>query len=1562
MTERHLQQSGSMNSTTNTPPILHSSTRYSNRLSAPSLLTVGTMLQHANGTSDTAFRKVRHIHHKRHQETVERHQTPHRGRGLHCRHMRKFNVDSAFRISSSTSPALVTKQLDEKLSVVAAEAGRLTDQLDTLGRQKKAKTRQLLKDVTGWRAALADHQNTLRHGDEYVPCKPSRANTLAANRAKQERLLLGRANSLLHKMHDFSQQPSHRPPRTTHAALSDSDKTVLISRNIQSGRELKAALTSSSGVSIKDQPGSKVWKNREPMCERLESATVSGLSSTVEQHVQQHGIVQSLPAAYGVLDRLIHNMSEFLGTNNVADLSEEDLASLGRFEKVSEALVNQMDNREKYLTQDVYFKPCTATGRGKTPIFFDNDTQGQAIISLILDLAKTQEILADRHPDDFPQKSDGGGLLNHFLNATSSDASGNTQNNSIEATRLHDLALKLRQLDATINITTTSPTSAVDETSGNDAATPFVLSQWDEVCQETIHNIPIYQECYAAKNKTIPFAACGRGVDGHSSSLNQLWESTLDDTWLNAFIDTVLNHTDMVTAQNQSGCQPLRLINNLKSFVALELLRTSGAAFADALNGTSVNASASFHGIVDELGRDIDALYNRSTRVKRSDDPDFEKLVAQGIRNALKNFLDKMNAHPFGQGFYQFSNGYRSRVNEYVNKLKTLQSSSEMTETDQLLQNSAKFIAKREVFTSLRVRINESFRVGNYFEAGQRTYNLAVVMANQKLLREGSDTLQLSENAGADSVSTGSEVGISDSSLKWFIQEQITLAMMKTTQISSPMMYALVFSNPQFVTEALGMQASGYCMGYTLFQAVAGLGVDTLSKLEKGLMSYDTPGSQSIIQTIAAAQDWYSLVLEERLQTPTPGSIATLMKQLEHLGIKSGSAFFQTVKSQMQSLFTEWMALQKADLDISRLSLHLTNQFEKQKAEALAEGKTLNNVQLAINANYHIKVPHVMRLAIQQQADGTYSILFEDPAAKVIHLANLATVGGELTQPELEFEKLVRKHLQAEYQYEGNLLTLIKVTPDFLKQVSDLAVHPGTLLSIGEQATLSVVAQAHLENIRQLEAFTQFFTSIADKTLFDALKKPLSADFLVDDNKVSSSDSVVSQWRELESAIKAYELSEGTIPLSDQTISLAGSIMKLGTTVLSVWNALPDEQLKASLSAEMLTKLKALSASMSKFHPVSVLKLTVEERKMALMGGIHDFSLAAAKFHKKLTRIEALPEGSTTEWTKPTLTAQEETDLLAELLKQTRNIAKQQVPEGATPTISDLVRAEQQLTTTLLNVADVFITMTGSLTEGYALEDVEPNLYQAVGEQSMKEATLQVPGGAATVAPQRLVALLRNPEVRAYVAHKYWAQKQVISTLRPEHRAAAEANIPGVVIGGLVSAGATFGGPLLLTRQIVAGGESVWEAEKFSSLSEKEAADFIDEVVPEDIPDALQTPLEATVEAEVANPGSIQASIFQSRTQQLLTQSGPESEELTDMFNVYEPQFASANADEASALATEAGPDITDAATELGVDITVGAGEVTGEVAGEAGESLVEELAPEIGEAAVEGALECAIL
>ncbi|MGB0359821.1 MAG: hypothetical protein ACPGEF_00180, partial [Endozoicomonas sp.] len=1411
-----------------------------------------------NNSSSWNSRQVRSIEPNKEHQQSHRHQAQQRKRAawqqhdLACRHMRKFTVRPTQGQLSTSSSAAVKSQMGQKLFQVKAQMDQAQELIEEHGlNQTKAfstrrKSRKLLKAVTGWNAGLVDYQRLLTDGNDYKPCsRKARKHSPIVNQLEHERRLASQGEKVLRELESYINPQNKRHPRTTNTNLQSRNTVQLMSQNLISGERLKETVRSTSGVHIGDQKRTKVQKNQ---CKQLQANSIlePATSATIRLHIQQQGIPQSLPAAYQALNTLTGNMNHFIENQSVNGHFIKDCADLREFQKMKQTLIFHMNNREKYLAQGDYFKPCTSSKR--QPKFHTDSTQGKMIINLIFGLAKIQSNLAEKYPNDFPQHSDYTTFVNHFLSNTPSMLT-----KAQESERIYELVNQLTRIEnfsedrLSCPPTTIEPeTTALPDTDQttvyegldvgrNETLPPPLTPGLSESCQQTINDTPVLQQCYQTSMNTFPITACNVAMPNNTSSLNQLWESPLNGTWISNFEQTLLDQPEIINSQNGTGCEYLKLVENIKAFISMELLMQSAFAFADVLNGTSTNASANFRQLADDLANDMAALSHTPSRVKRSDPPevDAQESVITERNLVINKFFDNLVHNENGANFIAFSNGYRDRVNDYLNKVNT--HGAKLSEADQLIQQLTKTKFRESEINSLKAQIYDSIREGNYYQAGERTYNLGIIVTHQMAMERGQNPLRFHEE-GVKQTPIGST-----SSLTLFTQA----ARLKITPINTQMNYALIFSDPIFVKGIMGGERFGTCMGYVLFQSTSlDSGVNTFWRISDDLTAYHSPSNIGVYKTIAILQAWYSNLYR---QQHAPNKLASTYKKLQHSGVKTGSTFFKNTNIIMTKVIDQMLSLSNTAQmwGIDHFSQNLFSGFDQQHSDPLAQEVTTNHVE------YCILLPtHIIRLSISKNKVGTYKLVYENIASKIIHAVNLEMKIGRITEPEKAFNELIKNDVKKHLSSTENMIHVVPIPLSLSNLLGSIRVNPATLLTIEEQANLSLTKQETLENTLVLSKFSEFFSLLSKKKIFMELKQPVPTNFAVNENKVSSSDPIITQWSELDYAIQ-LNLKDGT-PFDTQTITLASSIFKSWSSVLKLLNNIPPAQLKAALSEEKFTELKTLTDSFFRFfYSPSVATLPKTQRQALFSGSLETLGVEAGQFSQTIEAMEQLTEGATapSEWSKPTLSAKQEADFLQAFEQQVYKNAASKMPLARTsPWLSDLAKERQAMATTLMSQAKLLSATIGSLGQGYDTTE-ETTLLEKMVQDSLKSALQQVPGGSAlSEVPGSLKALTKIPMVRAFVAHQFrLGEDNIAQCLKnlvlkiPQTTGLTQANLHaptktnvGPIVGGVV------GGTAAVAVAGVVGKAIYKSAQQPATLAEQlEALEEIGiRVQPEPVSDA----------------------------------------------------------------------------------------------------------------------------
>ncbi|WP_067515846.1 hypothetical protein [Endozoicomonas ascidiicola] len=858
--------------------------------------------------------------------------------------------------------------------------------------------------------------------------------------------------------------------------------------------------------------------------------------------------------------------------------------------------------------------------------------------------------------------------------------------------------------------------------------------------------------------------------------------NAVKDTWVYKLQLRLLKYRD--EAPDGNSVQPV--INALDKLIKadqLKVLKSWISAFAKATQSSDPATARRFTSILDSINsHKTGNSEDEHSRKKRSPLNPFD------LDHQVFSLLNQLASDEKAAAFTRFSQGIQSSITKHSLKLNNQISDSTPTRSESLAEESKSRVITPSEMDEVKQRITDYFAEGDYYSAGQTSFDLGEISVNQHILaRSTGNSESITETNDAETSLSQSDFVEIDGNVDASLFEASC--------------FMAIVTNPLFVRDVLA-GCTGYCKGFSFIQAIAGMKGVSLNYRLLDMLAENQLDAGTLPQAIAVLQMLLNISHSSHLPDLNPEEAAFETERLKYFGFKKESLVFKNLLNKVDAINVEYHGLETQDTTLDTALDVLVDFYEAQKGAA--QTSEIKGAEVGIVGTFYIKVPHMIRLALEENLEGGFYIIYENSQSSLIKVSVSSLSELKTDKVRQQFGKIIRSDLRNRYSYTDEQLRLVKLTPSILSEIASLQILPTSFSTLGELVATPPSERALLDQGRKLQKLTELLTKLSQPSTRDAIRQGafegLVEDSTVNPNKVSSLSSFNQKVREVLEAIGLFER-QGTA-LSSERIELIQDILGTVTNELKLINSIPATVLGRWLTQEKLNNLRQLSQAME-----ALKEATAGEDFGAatdLNDAVTKLNTEVAAFSQKTQSISIselqLPDAESHPLPEKTVSKLKKT-----LKEKAHKIALEETPSTSSatkePSSESIEKAEEQVATHFKDGADFFMAVVGapSRNVGTPTESNSQKLSNALNEaadQGLKETAgageswSRIPGKN----DDAIDRLLKDESVRAFLK------------LRPSDFVSiteGDVTVTAKVVGGVATGIAEIGGVAFAYRATV---------------------------------------------------------------------------------------------------------------------------------------------------------------
>ncbi|WP_299731504.1 hypothetical protein [uncultured Endozoicomonas sp.] len=858
--------------------------------------------------------------------------------------------------------------------------------------------------------------------------------------------------------------------------------------------------------------------------------------------------------------------------------------------------------------------------------------------------------------------------------------------------------------------------------------------------------------------------------------------NAVKDTWVYKLQLRLLKYRD--EAPDGESVQPV--INALEKLIKtdkLKELKSWISAFVKAAKSSDPETASRFANILDSIDRnENDGSEDQHSRRKRSPLNPFD------LDHQVFSLLNQLASDEKAEAFTRFSQGIQSSITNYSLKLNNQMLDSTPTRSESLAEESKSRVITPSEMEEVKQQITDYFAEGDYYSAGQTSFDLGEISVNQHVLARSS--------GNSESITEANDANTSLSQ-----SGQIEINGNLDASLFEASCFMAIVTNPLFVRDVLA-GCTGYCKGFSFIQAIAGMKGISLNYRLLDMLAENQLDAGTLPQAIAVLQMLLNISHSSHLPDLNPAEAAFEAGRLKYFGFKKESLVFKNLLNKIDAINIEYHGLETQDTTLDTALDALVDFYEAQKGAA--QTSEIKGAEVGIVCTFYIKVPHMIRLALEENPEGGFYIIYENSQSSLIKIPVSSLSELKTDKVRQQFGEIIRSDLRNRYSYTDEQLRLVKLTPSILSEIASLQILPTSFLTLGELVATPPSERALLDQGRKLQKLTELLTKLSQPSTRDAIRQGafegLVEDSTVNPNKVSSLSSFNQKVREVLEAIDLFER-QGTA-ISSERIELIQDILATVTNELKLINSIPATVLGRWLTQEKLNNLRQLSQAME------ALKEATAGSDFGVATDLNDavtkLNTEVDAFSQKTQSISIselqLPDAESHPLPEKTVTKLKKT-----LKEKAYKIALEETPSTSSatkePSSESIEKAEEQVATQFKDGADFFMAVVGapSRNVGTPTESNSQKLSNALNEaadQGLKETAgvgeswSRIPGKN----DDAIDRLLQDESVRAFLK------------LRPSDFVSVTeggVTVTAKVVGGIASGIAEVGGVAFTYRVTV---------------------------------------------------------------------------------------------------------------------------------------------------------------
>ncbi|WP_067584681.1 hypothetical protein [Endozoicomonas ascidiicola] len=1153
-------------------------------------------------------------------------------------------------------------------------------------------------------AALFDRKTKLMEGHRHKPCRTRKGRAYNKSDKSQKCTLVALSRQLKRCNGVVPENTRTRSVRSANSSTAEKNNELATVHQLQQQsaqaqrkitRQLPDASTDTSNVSGK--------KTTSPFCKDLKNFQIP----------QRFQIENAQPSTSPVTDKLRSLQSYLKAIDLATDSRKGFLASLTQANadsagilsdliKVGQALEQRIAVHSRMLSSRSYSRPCK-TSNGQRETLADSQSHMIALINAYelgcSQLGISPEVASVTN-EDLPS-SEGEEIVALLPNLKSVDRS------------LNQVSMMQRNIDRTTQIVNEAHLHANLTTS----ATPS-------------HNVMMI----VAERQAID--------DLLNSVVNQRWAVQVDNY--------IKNNRDIIT--NVSENEINDLLNTLpiiKAYLKLSTLRVLIGNYKKGLASINEdNASAGYQQLLEYINNNVSSLAPLETsggRKKRSIEDD-----QQQLESTIEASMDKLLQQPYSNGFSDYCRGYQDYLTHFLNKLRGNNDDSEhQWDVDDQALSEAIEAKKFNIQTQNNLLSNtkECFSRNDYYQAGQKSCVSSMMLMVSYMASNPIKALQKFQKESMES----------EFQLTSMLDDSFSVVT-EINSIDASNLYNLVIMGNPFYFSELKKDADGNCFATALLQAIAGnlnYYKNVFSAIEIG--SFQTQpilSTANILQLISRLGIMeHNMMLES---TDTEGRIllSNSISRVQNLLVKEGfdiqSYFLKKLQEDIYEIHSDISDLPSVNINTSDMSTsgfgrHMLKEYKIAKRIALESGRSISQLTFMIHLDYG-DAGHETIGSVTENADGSVTLCFEDSNSGITSLTG-DSLEFLLTHAHLfdvhvgdRLDKLETGDLENPHPQEFNI---IQLTPEIISRISRLQILPSNPLSLADIARAPFDTVPVLEQKRRLENYRQLFSKLKDNRIYNAFTNIAKKKQVPNPEKVSSSDPLDYQVREILTAINECETT-GALP-DKSVIMLVKNVINEFSRVFNVIEKLADQQFINGFDAQFLESVTELSVSMMDLPENKIGSSRFSSLIKTFKKQVKKFKSRLDTNHEKLSVSDSASTGS-----KKALSADEQLQMQKNLLGVLAE--KKSLPSwlsgfkkqsSATSSDQTQLQAEQALMNELRNFGSLFFSLTGHLPAGVSSSE---------GITLTDEAKIIARYGIKKVLDMSSESLLLSPEVNPIFA------------------------------------------------------------------------------------------------------------------------------------------------------------------------------------------------------------------
>ncbi|WP_067522505.1 hypothetical protein [Endozoicomonas ascidiicola] len=1153
-------------------------------------------------------------------------------------------------------------------------------------------------------AALFDRKTKLMEGHRHKPCRTRKGRAYNKSDKSQKCTLVALSRQLKRCNGVVPENTRTRSVRSANSSTAEKNNELATVHQLQQQsaqaqrkitRQLPDASTDTSNVSGK--------KTTSPFCKDLKNFQIP----------QRFQIENAQPSTSPVTDKLRSLQSYLKAIDLATDSRKGFLASLTQANadsagilsdliKVGQALEQRIAVHSRMLSSRSYSRPCK-TSNGQRETLADSQSHMIALINAYelgcSQLGISPEVASVTN-EDLPS-SEGEEIVALLPNLKSVDRS------------LNQVSMMQRNIDRTTQIVNEAHLHANLTTS----ATPS-------------HNVMMI----VAERQAID--------DLLNSVVNQRWAVQVDNY--------IKNNRDIIT--NVSENEINDLLNTLpiiKAYLKLSTLRVLIGNYKKGLASINEdNASAGYQQLLEYINNSVSSLAPLETsggRKKRSIEDD-----QQQLESTIEASMDKLLQQPYSNGFSDYCRGYQDYLTHFLNKLRGNNDDSEhQWDVDDQALSEAIEAKKFNIQTQNNLLSNtkECFSRNDYYQAGQKSCVSSMMLMVSYMASNPIKALQKFQKESMES----------EFQLTSMLDDSFSVVT-EINSIDASNLYNLVIMGNPFYFSELKKDADGNCFATALLQAIAGnlnYYKNVFSAIEIG--SFQTQpilSTANILQLISRLGIMeHNMMLES---TDTEGRIllSNSISRVQNLLVKEGfdiqSYFLKKLQEDIYEIHSDISDLPSVNINTSDMSTsgfgrHMLKEYKIAKRIALESGRSISQLTFMIHLDYG-DAGHETIGSVTENADGSVTLCFEDSNSGITSLTG-DSLEFLLTHAHLfdvhvgdRLDKLETGDLENPHPQEFNI---IQLTPEIISRISRLQILPSNPLSLADIARAPFDTVPVLEQKRRLENYRQLFSKLKDNRIYNAFTNIAKKKQVPNPEKVSSSDPLDYQVREILTAINECETT-GALP-DKSVIMLVKNVINEFSRVFNVIEKLADQQFINGFDAQFLESVTELSVSMMDLPENKIGSSRFSSLIKTFKKQVKKFKSRLDTNHEKLSVSDSASTGS-----KKALSADEQLQMQKNLLGVLAE--KKSLPSwlsgfkkqsSATSSDQTQLQAEQALMNELRNFGSLFFSLTGHLPAGVSSSE---------GITLTDEAKIIARYGIKKVLDMSSESLLLSPEVNPIFA------------------------------------------------------------------------------------------------------------------------------------------------------------------------------------------------------------------